>query len=163
MITRGVGNHEILASTLDDAMGEAFDKTARSLHIPWMTKRGAGAALERAAKSGSSEAILPHLTVPLSTSDWKKRLAFSFAGLKSQMNRYIQSLDPPYPCQELAHGKEGMDPRANDLAAAFQQTVIAHIQQKLRLGLNECTKRGISPKALVISGGVAANQALRTA
>jgi N6-L-threonylcarbamoyladenine synthase len=147
LITQGVGDHSILGSTLDDAMGEAFDKVSRTLDIPWLPVGGAGAALEAMAAAGKPTVFGKH--------EWHSQIAFSFAGLKSQVARYVAALDPPY--------RGRTDSRVHDLAAAFQSTAIDHVVAKVALGLKECKVNGIHPTAMVISGGVAANQALLSA
>ncbi|MFT3967982.1 MAG: tRNA (adenosine(37)-N6)-threonylcarbamoyltransferase complex transferase subunit TsaD [Sphingobium sp.] len=131
----GVGRYRRLATTIDDAAGEAFDKTAKllGLGIP------GGPAVERAALGGDPKAVpLPR---PLAgTADPH----FSFAGLKSAVLRAHQT------------GRYG----AADLCASFQQAVIDCLADRTRHALAAMERR---PTALVVAGGVAANQAIRGA
>jgi N6-L-threonylcarbamoyladenine synthase len=132
---RGVGNYRRLATTIDDAAGEAFDKTAKllGLGIP------GGPAVERMAVGGDPKAVpLPRPLV--GTADPH----FSFAGLKSAVLRAHQS------------GQWN----AADLCASFQQAVIDCLLDRTRRALAAMTQR---PTALVVAGGVAANQAIRGA
>jgi N6-L-threonylcarbamoyladenine synthase len=130
---RGVGAYRRLATTIDDAAGEAFDKAAKLLGLPYP----GGPAIEELAKAGDPQAVpLPR---PLVGSGEPH---FSFAGLKSAVERAVAS---------GAH-------RPEDIAASFQQAVVDCLVDRtaLALGKNDAP-------ALVVAGGVAANQAIRTA
>jgi N6-L-threonylcarbamoyladenine synthase len=130
---RGVGDYRRLATTIDDAAGEAFDKAAKLLGLPYP----GGPAVEELAKEGDPGAVpLPR---PLAGSGEPH---FSFAGLKSAVQRAVASGDF----------------RPQDIAASFQQAVIDCLVDRMRLAL----ERSDAP-ALVVAGGVAANQAIRTA
>ncbi|WP_308515197.1 tRNA (adenosine(37)-N6)-threonylcarbamoyltransferase complex transferase subunit TsaD [Sphingomonas flavescens] len=129
----GVGDYRRLATTIDDAAGEAFDKAAKLLGLPYP----GGPAIEQLAKDGSADAVpLPR---PLVGSGEPH---FSFAGLKSAVQRAVVSGD--------------FAPA--DLAASFQQAVVDCLVDRTRLAL----ERSDAP-ALVVAGGVAANQAIRSA
>ena len=130
---RGVGDYRRLATTIDDAAGEAFDKAAKLLGLPYP----GGPAIEELAATGDSAAVpLPR---PLVGSGEPH---FSFAGLKSAVQRAVAS---------GAH-------RPQDIAASFQQAVIDCLVDRTRLAL----QRSDAP-AVVVAGGVAANQAIRNA
>jgi tRNA N6-adenosine threonylcarbamoyltransferase len=129
----GVGEHRRLATTIDDAAGEAFDKAAKLLGLPYP----GGPAIEQLAAEGDPEAVpLPR---PLVGSGEPH---FSFAGLKSAVQRAVQS--GTY--------------RSADIAASFQQAVVDCLVDRTRLALG----RSDAP-ALVVAGGVAANRAIRDA
>ena len=129
----GVGEYRRLATTIDDAAGEAFDKAAKLLGLPYP----GGPAIERLAKDGDPGAVpLPR---PLVGSGEPH---FSFAGLKSAVQRAAAS---------------GQYAPA-DIAASFQQAVVDCLVDRTRLALD----RSEAP-ALVVAGGVAANRAVRTA
>ncbi|WP_428333182.1 tRNA (adenosine(37)-N6)-threonylcarbamoyltransferase complex transferase subunit TsaD [Novosphingobium sp.] len=131
---RGLGQYRRLATTIDDALGEAFDKTAKILGLGYP----GGPAVERLAREGDPRAV--RLPRPLVGSGEPH---FSFAGLKSAVLRAHQS------------GQYG----AADLAASFQQAAIDCIVDRTRIAL-----QAAGPvNALVIAGGVAANLALRCA
>lgn len=130
----GVGQYRRLATTIDDALGEAFDKTAKILGLGYP----GGPAVERLAREGDSDAVpLPR---PLKGS---KEPHFSFAGLKSAVLR--------------AH--ESNEHQNADLAASFQQAAIDCLIDRLEKAVRET---GPLP-ALVVAGGVAANQSVRAA
>jgi len=128
----GVGRYARLATTIDDALGEAFDKTAKILGLAYP----GGPAVERLAREGDPQAVpLPR---PLVGSGEPH---FSFAGLKSAVLRAAESGD-----YERA-----------DIAASFQQAAIDCICDRLTLALDK-----MEPvKSLVVAGGVAANQRVR--
>ena len=131
---RGLGDYRRLATTIDDALGEAFDKTAKILGLGYP----GGPAVERTALDGNARAVpLPR---PLVGSGDPQ---FSFAGLKSAVLRAKQS---------------GLH-RDADIAASFQQAAIDCVVDRTRLAL----KAAGPVNALVIAGGVAANAALRAA
>jgi len=130
---RGVGDYRRLATTIDDAAGEAFDKAAKLLGLAYP----GGPAIEELAKSGDPSAVpLPR---PLVGSGEPH---FSFAGLKSAVQRASAS-------GEYAPA---------DIAASFQQAVVDCLVDRTRLALANS-----DAPALVVAGGVAANQAIRTA
>ena len=130
----GVGRYRRLATTIDDALGEAFDKTAKILGLGFP----GGPAVERLASGGDPAAVpLPR---PLTGS---KEPHFSFAGLKSAVLRAAQS----------GHYA------AEDIAASFQQAALDCVTDRLRFALD---RHGTAP-TLVVAGGVAANTAIRGA
>lgn len=129
----GVGKYRRLATTIDDALGEAFDKSAKILGLGYP----GGPALEKLAHEGDPESVpLPR---PMLRS---KEPHFSFAGLKSAVLR-------AYEAGEFADA---------DIAASFQQAALDCIVDRTRRALS-----GMEPvSALVVAGGVAANQTIRT-
>ncbi|MEA1014227.1 tRNA (adenosine(37)-N6)-threonylcarbamoyltransferase complex transferase subunit TsaD [Sphingomonas sp. LY54] len=134
LLVEGVGRYRRLATTIDDAAGEAFDKSAKLLGLGFP----GGPAVERAAQRGDPRAVpLPR---PLVGTDEPH---FSFAGLKSAVLRARDS------------GRYS----AEDIAASFQQAVVDCLVDRTRRALGEAG--GVT--ALVVAGGVAANQAVRGA
>ena len=129
---RGLGQYRRLATTIDDALGEAFDKTAKILGLGYP----GGPAVERLAAQGDPRAVpLPR---PLLGS---AEPHFSFAGLKSAVMRAHQA----------GAGS------AADLAAAFQQAALDCVLDRTEAAL----RRVSGMNALVVAGGVAANAAIR--
>ncbi|MEL6709592.1 MAG: tRNA (adenosine(37)-N6)-threonylcarbamoyltransferase complex transferase subunit TsaD [Pseudomonadota bacterium] len=134
LLVEGVGEYRRLATTIDDALGEAFDKTAKILGLGYP----GGPAVERLAREGDPKAVpLPR---PLKGS---KEPHFSFAGLKSAVLR--------------AH--ESGDHADADIAASFQAAAIDCLIDRLERSLAAIE----TPPALVVAGGVAANMAVRGA
>ncbi|MFT4025247.1 MAG: tRNA (adenosine(37)-N6)-threonylcarbamoyltransferase complex transferase subunit TsaD [Novosphingobium sp.] len=162
----GLGRYRRLATTIDDALGEAFDKTAKILGLGFP----GGPAVERLAREGDPRAL--RLPRPLIGSGEPH---FSFAGLKSAVLRAKQaqgastisaradagvngrrgsSASSARP--ELVEGPAYSDA---DIAASFQQAAIDCVIDRTRIALAKAGAVG----ALVVAGGVAANQAMRAA
>jgi len=130
----GVGSYRRLATTIDDAVGEAFDKTAKILGLGYP----GGPAVEALARDGRAEAV-PLPRPLLGSADPH----FSFAGLKSAVLRAAES---------------GSHDRA-DIAASFQAAVVDCLVDRLRRAIAATPPVA----ALVVAGGVAANGAIRAA
>ena len=134
LFVEGVGRYRRLATTIDDAAGEAFDKSAKLLGLGYP----GGPAIERAAEQGDPRAVpLPR---PLAGSPEPH---FSFAGLKSAVFR------------ARASGLYATE----DIAASFQQAVVDSLVDRTRRALG----RVPDASALVVAGGVAANESIRSA
>ena len=130
---RGVGDYRRLATTIDDAAGEAFDKAAKLLGLAYP----GGPAVEALARDGDPAAVpLPRPLVGT------KEPHFSFAGLKAAVQRAVAS------------GEH----RAEDIAASFQQAVVDCFVDRTKRALDAS-----DANSLVVAGGVAANESVRTA
>ncbi|KAF9993937.1 hypothetical protein BGZ79_001346 [Entomortierella chlamydospora] len=159
LITHSVDRYTTLASTVDDSIGEAFDKTARELDIPWLPGRagGPGASLEEFAKgSKCPDRYLDQLPIPMSLRMNKREMKFSFAGLKSAVTRIVNQEKKSSPVAMMDEEKR------KDLAAGFQHCAITHLCQKVEQALADCHKNGLQISSLVISGGVGRNATLRS-
>jgi len=143
LAVKGVGDYERLGATMDDAIGEAFDKTAKLLGLPYP----GGPAVEAAAKDGDPERFaLPRPMVGRPNAD------FSLSGLKTALRLAAESAAPLRP-RDVA-----------DICASFQAAVVDIIEDRMRMGVKLFRQRlGRTPEAVVIAGGVAANSALRQA
>ena len=130
-----------LGATIDDAAGEAFDKVARLLGLPFP----GGPPIDREARAGDPAAIaFPRgLTAPKDLA--AHRFDFSFSGLKTAVARWVE-----------ARQRAGEPVPVADVAASFQEAVVDVLTAK---AVDACRKHGIS--TLVIGGGVAANSRLR--
>jgi N6-L-threonylcarbamoyladenine synthase len=131
---RGVGQYRILGDTLDDAAGEAFDKTAKMLGLPYP----GGAALARLAEAGHGG----RFDFPRPMLD-RPGLDFSFSGLKTAALVALR-------------GRELDDETRADVAHAFQEAVVDTLAEKARRALAATGHR-----RLVVAGGVGANRRLR--
>ena len=139
----GVGNYVRLGTTLDDAMGEAFDKVAKMLGLPYP----GGPEVERAASRGdASRFAFPRPMLGRGDAN------FSLSGLKTAVRTEASRLSEITP-QDVS-----------DLCASFQAAVLDSTADRLSVGLRLFEERfGPPPRALVAAGGVAANQAIRGA
>jgi N6-L-threonylcarbamoyladenine synthase len=135
----GVGRYRRLGGTIDDAVGEAFDKVAKMLGLGWP----GGPALERLAMAGDAKRIpLPRPLLGRAGCD------FSFSGLKTAVAQHLARFPAgPLPAQEAA-----------DIAASFQEAVADVMADRLAHALAMMSEA----KLLVVAGGVAANTVLRT-
>lgn len=145
----GIGRYSVIGGTLDDSLGEAFDKTARLLGLP--VGGGGGPAVEKLALEGNRTAV--PLTIPLLQ---RKDCDFSYAGLKTNVRRAAEKL-------AMERGVELPSdlPREDkaDIAASFQHIAIRHLEQRLNRAITNMEDDEIKTLALV--GGVAANTELR--
>jgi len=138
----GVGNYVRLGTTVDDAMGEAFDKIAKMLGLPYP----GGPQVERAAAGGDPQRF--DFPRPMLGRDDAN---FSLSGLKTAVRNEASRLAPLEP-QDVS-----------DLCAGFQAAVLESTADRLKVGLKLFHERFGAPRALVAAGGVAANQAIRGA
>ena len=130
--------YEVLGGTRDDAMGEAFDKAARVMGIPYP----GGAEMDRLASLGDKKAIrFPSAAIP------GDELDFSFSGLKTAVINYLHTAE-----------MKGLPVSREDVAASFTETVVSSALKKV----DQCVKR-YRPSRIVLAGGVSANSHLRTA
>lgn len=125
---------EILGTTQDDAVGEAYDKVARVMGLPYP----GGPQIDRLAKEGKPVYKLPH---PKTAGE----MDYSFSGLKSGVLQFIDR------CK-----RKGETYVAADLAASFQETALDELLDKLKIAIDQK-----HPAQVVLAGGVAANSRLR--
>jgi N6-L-threonylcarbamoyladenine synthase len=138
----GVGQYLRLGTTVDDAMGEAFDKVAKMLGLPYP----GGPEVERAASGGDATRFtFPRPMIGRADAN------FSLSGLKTAVRNEVSRLTTPEP-QDI-----------RDLCASFQAAVLESTADRLSVGLKLFDERFGPPRALVAAGGVAANQAIRSA
>ena len=143
LIVKGVGEYERLGTTLDDALGEAFDKAAKLLGLPYP----GGPEVEREAAKGQPRIPLPR---PMAG---REEPHFSLAGLKTAL-RHAALARAPLGAQDIA-----------DLCASFQEAVADIVRDRTSRALDLYQERlgAKAQKALVVAGGVAANQRLKAA
>lgn len=144
LIVHGVGRHERLGTTIDDALGEAFDKTAKLLGLGFP----GGPAVEQAARAGNARRF--ELPRPMLG---RKEPHFSFAGLKTAVRRAAEQV-APLSQQDAA-----------DIAAAFEAAVNDCVRDRCARAMDIARERlgEAAPRHLVVAGGVAANEQLRSA
>ncbi|MFM2128778.1 MAG: hypothetical protein RL477_324 [Pseudomonadota bacterium] len=139
----GVGRYRVMGTTIDDAVGEAFDKTAKLLGLPYP----GGPAVERAARGGDGGRFpLPRPMLG------KPGCDFSFSGLKTAVAQTVAALGHAPDPREVA-----------DIAAAFQATVADALARRARNAIETFAAAFPRARHLVVAGGVAANGAIREA
>src|ERR1700712_3217809 len=138
----GVGNYVRLGTTVDDAMGESFDKVAKMLGLPYP----GGPQVEHAAANGDPKRFsFPRPMLGRADAN------FSLSGLKTAVRNEAGKLAQIGP-QDVS-----------DLCASFQAAVMESTADRLSVGLRLFHEQFGAPRALVPAGGVAANQAIRSA
>lgn len=142
LIVRGVGDYVRLGGTKDDALGEAFDKCAKMLGLPYP----GGPALEKAARGGNAKAH--ELPRPLKGTEG---CDFSFSGLKTAVRLLIE--------KEVAKAGSLTPKIIADVAASFELAVLDILQERVGKAL-AMAQVDYPITALAVAGGVAANQAI---
>lgn len=147
VLFRGHGNYQLLGQTQDDAVGEAFDKVAKIIGLPYP----GGPAVAKAAERGNHLAYnLPKARVP-------GAYDFSFSGVKTAVLRAAQKAigkDHTFPSFEIA--QHMTEQQRADMAASFQYTAVHTLVDKVVRAFDE-----YHPTSVVVAGGVAANRELR--
>lgn len=137
VLMRNHGTYELIGETLDDAAGEAFDKIARALDLPYP----GGPHIDRLAHEGKASIDFPRAWLEENSYD------FSFSGLKSAVINYIHN-----------QKQRGEEINKADIAASFQASVVEVLTEKTYKAALQ-----YGAKQVIIAGGVAANKGLRTA
>jgi N6-L-threonylcarbamoyladenine synthase len=138
----GVGDYVRIGTTVDDAIGEAYDKTAKLLGLPYP---GGAAVEEQATRGAATRFALPRPMLGRPEPD------FSLSGLKTALRLEAEKI-APLSAEDVA-----------DLCAGFQAAVVDVVADRVETGLERFRARFGQPSALVVAGGVGANQAIRAA
>lgn len=139
MLIRDYFDIELIGNTIDDAAGEAFDKAAKIMGLPYP----GGPLVDKFAKEGNHKAFkFPHPNIP--------NLDFSFSGLKTSILYFLRD--------ELKKDGDFIEKNKADLCASIQYTIVEILMHKLRKAAEQT---GI--KQVAIAGGVSANSGLRNA
>jgi N6-L-threonylcarbamoyladenine synthase len=137
----GIGSYEILGSTVDDAVGEAFDKVARMLQLPYP----GGPEISKLAELARQEKIENKIKLPRPMLH-SKNLNFSFSGLKTSVLYALKEIGNPTQDQ------------IKDIAREFEDSVTEVLISKTREAIED-----YGPQTLIIGGGVVANKHIRAA
>ncbi|MBL8644515.1 MAG: tRNA (adenosine(37)-N6)-threonylcarbamoyltransferase complex transferase subunit TsaD [Rhodospirillaceae bacterium] len=142
LVAEDVNTYRRWGTTVDDAAGEAFDKVAKMLGLGYP----GGPAIEAAAKTGNAKRF--NFARPMKG---KPGCDFSFSGLKTAVRQTAEQLPPgPFQPRDVA-----------DLAASFQAAAVESVADRVKRAAERFTNEYPEGRALVVSGGVAANTALR--
>ena len=150
LLAKDVGKYDKIGETLDDALGECFDKVANMLGL----KYPGGPQVEKLAKLGNEDKY----DFPLPLIKKKNKYDFSFSGLKTAIRRKIEDITN----QEYNHRSSPQklsQININDICASLQKTILKILINRLKNSLDLIKEQqNIDIEELVISGGVAANQ-----
>jgi N6-L-threonylcarbamoyladenine synthase len=142
LVVDGVGKYRRIGTTIDDALGEAFDKAAKLLGLPYP----GGPAVEQTARTGDPARVaLPRPLIDRPGAD------FSFSGLKTALRLAAEAAAPL------------SDADVADFCASFQAAVTDIVANRAGHAMTAFTNAHDAPPVLVVAGGVAANEALRAA
>lgn len=128
---------EVVGQTLDDAAGEAFDKGAKILQLPYP----GGPLIDKLSREGNP--LKFQFTIP-ETPD----LSYSFSGIKTNLLYFIKA--------ETAKNPNFISENIHDICASYQHTIVTYLLKKLRKGVNQ-----YKPASIALAGGVSANSRLR--
>jgi len=137
VLVRNIGDYEVVGETLDDAIGEAYDKVGRMLELGYP----AGPIVTKFAKLGDSS----RFSLPIPMRNKKDSLDFSFSGLKTAVY-YMVKKDLGVMSKQDVY----------DMCASFENSAILHLQDKLELAINK-----YNPKLILVGGGVASSPKVR--
>jgi len=141
-LVKNINNYELLGETVDDAVGECFDKVSKLLGLGYP----GGPMVEKKAANGSIDAFeLPHPLI------YKKSLNFSFSGIKTAVNLLIKK-------QKVINEKTKAD-----IAASFQNKIIEIIIKRTTMALEKLKKTRYNINFIAIVGGVASNKKINKA
>ncbi|KAK7066703.1 putative tRNA N6-adenosine threonylcarbamoyltransferase, mitochondrial [Halocaridina rubra] len=159
VLAKSLDEWKIIGQTIDDAPGEAFDKAARRLklrNIPECSSMSGGQAVEYLSREGDPRAF------DYPTPMWKYRdCSFSFSGLKHTLYKNIEKLEVEYA---IEGGR--VLPNIRDVCASYQYALTKHIVRQTQKAMIYISTRELLPEenySLVVSGGVACNQYIKTA
>ncbi len=136
---KGVGDYELLGSTKDDAVGEAFDKIAKMLKLEYP----GGPAIEKLAAQGDPKAY----SFPKAFYG-EKHCNMSFSGIKTAVSR------------QIAKENNLTQQVKSDIAASFQDAVSITLCDRVKIAITSCNEKDFQFKSVVVAGGVAANRYL---
>jgi len=143
LLVKGVGQYKRLGTTIDDALGEAFDKSAKLLGLGYP----GGPAVERAAAQATNPTRFK-LPIPMKG---KKNCDFSFSGLKTAVRQAAEKLpEGAFQAADL-----------NDLCAAFQTAACDSLIDRCKRAIQQVRDENEPVTTLVVAGGVAANKTIR--
>ncbi|MEM1365660.1 MAG: tRNA (adenosine(37)-N6)-threonylcarbamoyltransferase complex transferase subunit TsaD [Pseudomonadota bacterium] len=146
VLVEGPGRYKRMGTTIDDALGEAFDKTAKLLGLPYP----GGPAVEAAAKQHIPAGMAIELPKPMVGRDG---FDFSFSGLKTAVRQ---------AAQKFADENDGLtDEATSAICHGFQTSISAVLTDRVGRALDAANNGHGKPLPLVVAGGVAANQAVR--
>lgn len=155
ILAHGLGHYVQLGTTIDDAIGEAYDKTARWLGLD--IGKGGGPALEELALEGDANSV--KFSVPMRQ---HMDCNFSYAGLKTQVRLAIESRNICIDKSPIYSASSHERRVRADIAASFQRVAVLHLEDRCERAIEWALKIEPSIKCLVVSGGVASNQYVRS-
>jgi len=150
LLTKGIGNYVKIGDTIDDSLGECFDKVAQMLGLEYP----GGPKIERLARYGNQNRfkfVKPLIDAGGKGRDTTNTFNFSFSGLKTAVRREIEQI------------KNITEQDTCDICASFQKTITSILKDRLENVIKYLNDSGVILNKLIIAGGVSANQYIKTA
>ena len=152
IVVKSAIDYEVLGETLDDALGETFDKVARLLDMPYP----GGKYIEEAAKNGNENVF--DFPRPIIHEKNENACNFSFSGLKTAVRIAVEKYRLLHQISNFNDTSLHKHQQyAFDICACFQKSITSVLIKKITNAIGKCNKKNINPTSIVISGGVAAN------
>eukprot|EP00474_Spongospora_subterranea_P010830 CRZ11288.1 hypothetical protein [Spongospora subterranea] len=148
LVVNGIGRYDLLGTTQDDAIGEAFDKIAKLLSIESPSGESPGRSLELLAQSSVNR---ERFAFPVAMNR-RRDCHFSYSGLKAAVRRLLEQLPSPISSETAA-----------DVAFAFQRAAVAQIESRLKYAFKNYVGKISGISSVVLGGGACCNLAIRDA
>lgn len=159
LLAKNVGEYEKIGDTIDDSLGECFDKVAQMIGLEYP----GGPKIEAMAKNGNENRF--KFTKPLIDAVGKGKnkenlYNFSFSGLKTAVRREIEKLTNMNYDYDLSHTKLSQQDIC-DISASFQKTIVDILKDRFKNVANYLNESGIKLNKMIFAGGVSANQYIK--
>ena len=159
LLAKDVGDYEKIGDTIDDSLGECFDKVAQMLGLEYP----GGPKIEKLAKEGDENRfkfVKPLIDAVGKGRSKENNLNFSFSGLKTAVRREIEKLTGEDYNYELSHTRLN-EQDIKDISASFQKTIVDILKDRFKNTVKHLKDRGIILNKLIFAGGVSANQYIK--
>lgn len=159
LLAKGVGDYEKIGDTIDDSLGECFDKVAQMLGLEYP----GGPKIEKLAEQGDENRfkfVKPLIDAVGKGRSIENNFNFSFSGLKTAVRRELEKLTGMDYNYELSHTKLSQKDIC-DISASFQKTIVDILKDRFKNVAQYLEKKGIKLDKLIFAGGVSANQYIK--
>lgn len=159
LLAKGIGNYEKIGDTIDDSLGECFDKVAQMLGLEYP----GGPKIERLAQDGDENRfkfVKPLIDAVGKGRSVENNLNFSFSGLKTAVRREIEKITNEDYKHETS-SKKLFHKDVCDISASFQKTIVEILKDRFKNTIAYLKGKGINLNKLIFAGGVSANQYIK--
>jgi N6-L-threonylcarbamoyladenine synthase len=159
LLTKGVNNYEKIGDTIDDSLGESFDKVAQMIGLEYP----GGPKIEKMAMCGNENSfkfVKPLIDAVGKGRSVENNLNFSFSGLKTAVRREIEIITNSEYKYDLSHTKLTQQ-NIYDISASFQKTIVDILKDRFKNAVLYLQNNGIVLDKLIFAGGVSANQYIK--
>lgn len=159
LLAKGVGDYEKIGDTIDDSLGECFDKVGQMLGLEYP----GGPKIEKLAREGDENRfkfVKPLIDAVGKGRSKENNLNFSFSGLKTAVRREIEKITNNDYSYELSHTKID-EQTIKDICASFQKTIVDILKDRFENTIKYLKEKNITLNKLIFAGGVSANQYIK--